>query len=184
MRFSALLLPFCASLVIAADGNPDLPSSTTIYVESIGASTIASLAEIKYNPYTLDAELTSYDPPEIPASSDLVRVGVYDKVKNDWASSTSVTSAESFSKGYSPIIILSLGAQGEVLGVTCKSGRIDAGQTRDFGPKVKVVTMTKGKSPDLNKPIVLKEGRLEAEVPEKTLLQRYVPNSPPPQCMY
>lgn len=68
---------------------------------------------------------------------------------------------------------------GDVIGVTYKSVKVDAGQTRDFGPKVKVVKMTKGKRPEFNRPIVVsKEGTEEGEVPEKTMLQKCViPNS-------
>lgn len=172
MRISTFLLCLCASIALAADTSIDLPSTATVYIESIGASSITILAEINFNPSTLEAELNTYEAPEISTGSTLVRVGVYDKIKRNWASSTSVTSAESFSKGYSPVIILSLGVRGEVVGVACKSAKVDAGMTRDFGPKVKVVKTVNGKSPALNKPIVLKEGKLEAEVPEKTLFQK------------
>jgi len=80
---------------------------------------------------------------------------------------------ESFSKGYAPTFVLTLDAQGGVLGVSCKSGKIDAGQTRDFGPKVKVVKTAKGKQPDLNRPVVLSpEGKLEEPPVEKTMLQK------------
>ena len=84
-----------------------------------------------------------------------------------------MTSAESFSKGYSPTLVLSLDAQGGVIGVSCKSGKIDAGQTRDFGPKVKVLKTAKGKLPELNRPVVLSpEGKLAGPEPEKSMLQK------------
>lgn len=69
--------------------------------------------------------------------------------------------------------MLSLDAQGGVLGVSCKSGRVDAGQTRDFAPGVMVRKMARGKGPGLNSPVVLsKEGKVEEPVAEKTLLQK------------
>lgn len=81
---------------------------------------------------------------------------------------------ESFAKGYSPTIVLNLDAQGSVIGVTVKSARIDAGQTRDFGPKVTLRRMEKGKGAELNRPVVLSaEGKLEQPEVEKTMLQKY-----------
>ena len=69
--------------------------------------------------------------------------------------------------------MLSLDAQGGVLGVSCKSGLIDAGQTRDFGPRVRVVRMEKVKAPSLNRPVVLSaEGKVAQPEPEKTMLQK------------
>lgn len=84
-----------------------------------------------------------------------------------------MTSVGSFSKGYAPTFVLTLDAQGGVLGVACKSGKIDAGQTRDFGPKVQVLKSGTGKQPELNRPVVLSpEGKLEQPAPEKTMLQK------------
>ncbi len=82
-------------------------------------------------------------------------------------------SAENFAKGYSPTLVLTLDVNGGVVGVSCKSGAIDAGQTRDFGPKVLVKKMVKGKGPELNRPVVLNpEGKLEEPPEEKTFLQK------------
>lgn len=72
-------------------------------------------------------------------------------------------------------MVLSLDAQGELIGVSLKGGSIDAGQTRDFGPKVKVLKMGKAKIPTLNKPKVISEKAGvagEEEVVEKTFLQK------------
>lgn len=61
-----------------------------------------------------------------------------------------------------------------MLGVSVKSAKIDAGQTRDFGPRVRVRGMVKGKGPVMNERVVLgKGGKVEEVVVEKTLLQRY-----------
>jgi hypothetical protein len=60
-----------------------------------------------------------------------------------------------------------------VIGVSLKSGKIDAGQTRDFRPKVKILKTAKGPAPALNRAVVLSpEGKLEEPVPEKTMLQK------------
>lgn len=171
MRFFQSLLALCAASIAAASS--ELIDSTAVYIQAVGSSSISLLADVQYNPSTLTAEIASYEAPELPADAELIRVGVYDKSTRSWTSSTSVTSIESFGKGYSPTIVLSLTLQGEVMGVALKSGMIDAGQTRDFGPKVKIVKTAPGKNVELNRPVVLsKEGKLEPEVVEKTFLQR------------
>ncbi|KAI9742485.1 MAG: hypothetical protein M1818_004019 [Claussenomyces sp. TS43310] len=177
MKLPTPLLTFALALAVTVKASvTDISTdsrTSTVYVQYIGSKAIVPLAQVQYNPSTLDTDLSSYDAPEIPPDTELVRIGIYDEVKKSWTTSTSVTSPETFGKGFAPTIILSFDAQGDVLSVTCKSGRIDAGQTRDFGPKVKVFKVVRGKTPELNKPIVLKEGLPEGEVPEKTLLQRY-----------
>jgi hypothetical protein len=144
-----------------------------VYIQTIGSSPPKLLAEVQYDQTSLQASLTNYEPPEFSTDSDILRLGVYDISRKVWSTSTSVTSAKSFSQGYSPTIILSLDDKGAVLGVSCRSGKIDAGHTRDFGPKVKVVSSAKGKVPDLNRPVVLKEGKVEVPVAEKTMIQKY-----------
>jgi len=174
MRLLQLWLGILCASASAAAASPALIDSTTIYIQSLGASNVNPLAEVVLNPSTLSAELVSFETPEISSESKLVRIGIYDPTTSTWKSSTSVTSVESFSKGYAPTFVLTLDAQGGVLGVSCKSGKVDAGQTRDFGPKVKVVKTAKGKQPDLNRPVVLSpEGKLEEPPVEKTMLQKY-----------
>jgi len=171
MRSFQLLLALCAIALALAS---ELIDETTIYIQPIGPSSPASpLAEIKFNPSTLEAELDSYDAPILSPETKLVRIGIYDAITSTWKSSTSITSAESFAKGFRPTIVLNLDAQGEVLGVSLKSAIIDAGQTRDFGPRVIVKRMGKGKQPTLNKPVVLSpHGKIEEPEPEKTMLQK------------
>jgi len=150
--------------------------STTVYIQTIGSapSSIKPLAEIQYDPSTTTANIISYEAPDLSPDVKLVQLGISDPASHTWKSSTSVTSAESFSKGFAPIMILSLDSQGAIIGISCKSGKIDAGQTRDFGPKVKVVRMSKSSTPELNRPVVLsREGKVEVPEPEKTFLQKY-----------
>jgi hypothetical protein len=120
------------------------------------------------------ADITSFEAPEIPPGASLARVGVYDPAAARWLSSTSVTALDNFGKGYSPVLSLSVDAAGAaLLGVSCRGVRIDAGQTRDFGPQAVVVVAEKGRQPELNKPVVLSpEGKKVAEPEEKSLLQR------------
>jgi hypothetical protein len=172
MKFLPILAALCAP-VFSASSN--LIDRTTVYIQSVESTAAPAipLAEIKYNPSTLSAELTSFDFPELDPESKLLRVGVYDVTTSSWKSSTSTTSAESFAKGYSPTLVLSLDAQGGVIGVSLKSAKIDAGQTRDFGPKVKVLKTAKAPTPALNRAVVLSpEGKLEEPVAEKTMLQK------------
>ena len=92
------------------------------------------------------------------------------------AALTSVASAENFGKGYAPHFVVTVDDKGEeVLGVSVRGVRIDAGHTRDFAPQVVVVPTARGKQPDLNKPVVLSpEGRKVVEEQEKSFLQKYV----------
>lgn len=112
-----------------------------------------------------------------------VRVGAWDPAAKAWASSTSMASTANFDKGFAPHFVVtvdssgigSTAGSGDVVGVVLKGVRIDAGQTRDFGPQVVLRTAEPGSQIELNKPVVLSpEGRKVAEEPEKTLLQKYV----------
>jgi hypothetical protein len=179
MRLPFLLLGLCAHSIFAStsDAADDLlTDSTTVSIQPISSTPqipATPLAEIKYNPSTLSAEIISFEAPELPAETKLVRIGVWDPAAATWKSSTTTTSAESFARGFRPTLVISLDAQGGVLGVAVKSGAIDAGQTRDFAPKVVLRQTAKGKLPELNRPVVLsKEGKLEQPAEEKTFFQK------------
>jgi hypothetical protein len=184
MRLPLLLLGLCAHTLAALSTSESSPSSsvltdhTTIYIEPIDPTDFSptpatALAEIKYNPSTLDAKLLSFEAPEIPPNTRFVRIGTWDAAANTWKSATSMTSAETFARGFRPTLVVTLDANGGVLGVSCKSGAIDAGQTRDFAPRVLVRKGAAPKQPELNTPVVLsKEGKVEEPAPEKTMLQK------------
>lgn len=172
MKILAILAALCAPVFAASS---DLIDSTTVSIQSVSSSStpVVSFAEIKYNPSTLAAEIISFEPPELDPEAKLLRVGVYDVAISNWKSATSTTSAESFAKGYQLTLVLSLDAQGGIIGISLKSGKIDAGQTRNFGPKVKVLKTAKSPTPALNRAVVLSpEGKLEEPIAEKTLLQK------------
>jgi hypothetical protein len=120
MKFLPFALAFWAQTTLAAS-SPEFTDSATISIQhvSFSSSLATSLAEIKYNPSTLSASLTSFEPPELSSDSKLLRIGIYDASTSTWKSSVSTTSVESFSKGYSPTLIVSLDAQGEIIGVAC-----------------------------------------------------------------
>jgi hypothetical protein len=173
MRIFAILSALCATAVATASG---LTDSTVVSVQSLSASQdspITPLAEISYNPSTLAASIVSFSLPELDSTSKLLRVGIYDEATQSWKSSTTTASTESLEKGYSPTIVLNLDATGRVLGVSLKGAIVDAGQTRDFGPKVLVRGMKGVKGPELNRPVVLNpQGKVDVPEVEKTMLQK------------
>ncbi|GAB1312973.1 hypothetical protein MFIFM68171_03183 [Madurella fahalii] len=135
---------------------------------------------------TTPAEVLTYEAPDLDFPTDssqqqqqqqqyqqLFRIGVYDPSARQWLSSTSVLSAANFDKGYAPHFVVSADAAGNYLGVLCRGVRIDAGQTRDFGPQAVVVTTEKGPQPALGKPVVLDPEGRKVQVEEKGFLQKY-----------
>ncbi|KAK8006466.1 hypothetical protein PG991_012763 [Apiospora marii] len=128
------------------------------------------------SPESEDDDETAKQRTEVPRH---VRVGAWDPAAKAWASSTSLASTANFDKGFAPHFVVTvdssgLTGSGDVVGVVLKGVRIDAGQTRDFGPQVVLRTAEPGSQVELNKPVVLSpEGRKVAEEPEKTLLQKY-----------
>lgn len=180
MRFSALLSTLCAAVLVSAT-----PRTAHVYVQPVeSAGRPSPLAEISYDTAKLQSsEVLAYEAPDLPDGTQTVRVGLYDPRSKSWSSGTTVASTENFSKGFSPNFILFVDSAGEVMSTTLKGVQIDAGHTRDFGPKAVIVPETPGTQPALNKPVVLSpEGKRE-EPQEKTLLQKYVCPSRMPRDM-
>ncbi|KAK0634875.1 hypothetical protein B0T17DRAFT_483097 [Bombardia bombarda] len=185
MRLPLILSALLAATATAAAAE-SLQTAVPIFIQPITSPETAPtlLAEVRYDaasptsssspePPTA-AEVSSYEAPEIPDAAKLLRIGVYDRAAARWASSTSVISVDNFGKGYSPHFVVSVDdKEGNVVGVACRGVRIDAGQTRDFGPQAAVVVTGRGKQPELNKPVVLSPQGRKVEVEEKTLLQKY-----------
>ncbi|OHE91015.1 hypothetical protein CORC01_13696 [Colletotrichum orchidophilum] len=175
MRATTILSALFATTLAAAETR-----LAKVYIEPVSLTTQkpALLAEIEYDTKRpAEASITSFEAPEIadyPAGAKLVRVGVYDSATAQWTSGVSVASTENFAKGYQPNIILSVdGASGEVVGAGVKGVRVDAGATRDFGPQAVVKVAAPGKTPELNKPVVLSpEGRKVVQE-EKPFWQKY-----------
>ncbi|KAL6864392.1 hypothetical protein J3F83DRAFT_741590 [Trichoderma novae-zelandiae] len=170
MRVTALFSALCAAALVHADFH-----TAQIYIQPVETpETPSLLAEVAYDPsISASSSIISYEAPEIPESAQLVRVGLYDTKSSRWISGTTVASVDNFGKGYSPNLILSVDANGELLSAALKGVRIDAGQTRDFGPQVVVLPALKGKQPELNKPVVLSPEGKKVEEEEKSLLQKY-----------
>lgn len=178
MRIFSLASLLGAASVVYAEAR-----TANIYIQPLGSSSSpVLLAGLTYDSSAPDtassASVTTYEAPELPLSTELVRIGIYDTNQKQWAGSTSVASTENFAKGYSPHFVLSVdGTSGEevVLGASVRGIRIDAGQTRDFGPQASLLLTSRGKQPDLNKPIVLSPEGKKVEKEEKTFLQKFVP---------
>ncbi|KAI0137325.1 hypothetical protein BJ170DRAFT_590260 [Xylariales sp. AK1849] len=168
------VLTALASIAVATE------RTAAIYIQPVSSnpSTPALLAEVSYDAsHPAGASISSFEFPELPDDDAVknVRIGVYSPSSKTWESSTSVASVANFGKGYRPHVMLSVDAKGDVASAALRGVRIDAGQTRDFGPKAVVVVAAKGAQVELNKPVVLTpEGKKPAEAEEKTLLQKYV----------
>ncbi|OAA41395.1 Ankyrin repeat-containing domain protein [Metarhizium rileyi] len=171
---TTLVSALCAALTVGA-----FPQTAEFSIQPISSSRQQSppfpFASVSYDLAAIDSStVTSYDAPEIPDASSLVRIGVYDPKTKSWASGTTVASTENFAKGYSPTITVSVNSRGDVLSAALKGVQIDAGQTRDFGPKVVILPEGKGPQPALNKPVIVSsEGKKVEEEVEKTFLQKY-----------
>jgi len=172
MKLLPLLLPII-SLVFAEEDALDETHTATVLIQPLlpTAPSPSILATLSYNPSTLFASLLSFEPPVIPDSSSGSDILLRISLPTSHSRSTTLASSASFQKGYRPLLLLSLDTAGDVASVSVKSEVIDAGQTRDFGPRVEVRQMEKVRGPVLNRPVVLKEGKVE-EVVEKTLLQK------------
>ncbi|KAI1018459.1 hypothetical protein LB503_005896 [Fusarium chuoi] len=172
MRIITFLSTICAAALVAAEQR-----TAQVYIQPIlsSPSTPQILAEVAYDAASLiSTEIVSYEAPELPESASLVRVGIYDPKSSRWIAGTTAASTENFDRGYAPTILLSVDESGDVRSVALKGVRVDAGQTRDFGPKAVVIAEKKGAQPELNKPVVLSpNGRKTAEEEPKSLLQKY-----------
>ncbi|KAK0732604.1 hypothetical protein B0T21DRAFT_349597 [Apiosordaria backusii] len=191
MKPSSLLSALLATLataVTAQEFDDERDSSTTsgriapVYIQPISSTSHPTLlAELQYHPSSPEqsddspaSSVLSYEPPEFDSDTKLVRVGVYDPTTSHWISSASVVSVDNFGQGYQPHFVLNVDEKGEEpLGVAVRGVRVDAGQTRSFGPKVQVVGMERGKQPGLGKPVVLSAEGKKVEVEERSFLQKY-----------
>ncbi|OAA52115.1 hypothetical protein ISF_09279 [Cordyceps fumosorosea ARSEF 2679] len=173
MRLAALLGTLCAATLAAA-----APRTAHIYIQAVqdGGGKPHPLAEVSYDVSapSAGASMLTYEAPDLPDGTSTVRVGAYDAASGTWASGTTVASADNLARGFAPHLLLSTdAAAGEVVSVALKGVRIDAGHTRDFGPRAVLLPEARGRQPALNKPVVLNpEGKRE-EPQEKTLLQKY-----------
>ncbi|KAI2641937.1 hypothetical protein GGS21DRAFT_281954 [Xylaria nigripes] len=172
---TATILSGLASLVLANLASAS-ERTATIYIQAVAPSpaTPVQLAELQYDALMpSEAQVLTYEAPEISDETKLVRVGVYDPAAKEWVSSTSVASVENFGKGYSPSLMVSVDRAGVPVSAAIRGVRIDAGQTRDFGPQAMILVTEAGKQPELNKPVVLSPEGKQVVPEEKSMFQKY-----------
>ncbi|RYP76778.1 hypothetical protein DL771_001514 [Monosporascus sp. 5C6A] len=161
-----------ATVQYKTDPSSFFASSST---SSAGADADAD-ADAEAEDADAEVRILSYEAPELPAGVRLLRVGVYDPSRGAWASGTTLAGAENLARGYAPTLLLSVEGKGDKAVVTSAALRgvaVDAGHTRDFGPKAALLRPAPGRQVDLDKPVVPKApGQVEPE-PEKSLLQKY-----------
>lgn len=165
----SLLLTFICSLASAAD----LERSIDIFAWPLSASKPQTLAKVSFT--ANNASIKSFNSPSIPGTDEIVRVGFYHS-SGSW--SGIATAASNFAPEKSKKLQLHVKPNGELYHVGFKAG--------DESPKpkgskakenllVEVVKMRPGPTPQLNKPVVVREdGSEEGKEPEKTFLQKYV----------
>ncbi|KAF2999588.1 hypothetical protein E8E14_006172 [Neopestalotiopsis sp. 37M] len=173
---SSLLL---AGLASAAE------RAAAVYIQPVLSSAPAPvlLAQVTYDPYLpSEATITSFEFPDLDEDSGSgfgearsVRVGVWSPETQSWQGSASVASIQNFGKGYSPHVLLHVDqGSGDPVGAALRGVRIDAGQTRDFGPQAVVSVVGRGEQVALNAPVKLSpDGKKREEETEKTFLQKY-----------
>ncbi|RYP06819.1 hypothetical protein DL764_002931 [Monosporascus ibericus] len=152
-------------------------SSSSFTPSSTGAGSDADAdADAEAEDADAEVRILSYEAPELPADVRLLRVGVYDPSRGAWASGTTLAGAENLARGYAPTLLLSVEGKGDEAVVTSAALRgvaVDAGHTRDFGPKAALLRPAPGRQVDLDKPVVPKAAGQGEPEPEKSLLQKY-----------
>ena len=171
MRILSIIAALSAPLVALAASQ-----SAEIYIQPVpSTANPMPLTSVTYDVAALTSTIQNFEAPELEEEHTHVRVGLYDRKSKSWVSGTTLASTENFAKGYVPTITLSTDRKGEVLSVGIKGVAVDAGVTRDFGPKAQLLVEEKGKEVELNQPVVLSpEGKRGTEEPEKSFLQKYV----------
>jgi hypothetical protein len=167
-----LLSKLVLSLALCATSHA-LQAAISVQPISPSSSPISPLLTLDYDLETLTAVVDNYSPPAAQEDVSVYRLGVYDSASKSWASSSSITSAVNFSKGYVPLILLTVDESGSVIQVTCQSRKVAEGTAGDVAPQVQVSRQQRGESPRLSKPVpIKKQGEAETEVVEKTFLQK------------
>lgn len=164
----SLLLTFFVALAAAVDAQRQV----SILAWPLSAPKAQPFASISHT--STNASVTSYTPPTILASAEIVRLGFYHK-SGLW--SGIATSASNFASSRSKRLQLHVRPNGEVYHLAFKVTDL-APQVREQGVgeglDVEVVQDKPGPAPALNKPVVVREdGQVEGKEPEKTFLQKY-----------
>jgi hypothetical protein len=165
----SLALTFLTALASQLHSDPQ-ERTVDIFAWPLGVAKPQSLAQISYDQQ--NAIVKKYTAPLVPAEESIVRIG-YHHASGAW--SGIATAASNFLPDRTRKLRLHVTEGGQLYHVgfeAAKSGDLGAGAAgQDL--QVEVVTVLKGASPVLNKPIVVSEdGQVEGKEPEKTFLQK------------
>lgn len=173
MRLTHPLLLLLSTALLALAASPVSNLDLTIYAWPVlPSSTPTPLAQISYNPSTLDATLKSWTPPTEPLdSTTLLRIGLHDPSTPDsWTGVA--TSASSLQPAYRKKLTLFTDGEGRVWRVGF-AAFARGGREGEEEVLVEVQGRKEGPRPVLNRPVVLNsEGKVEGAKEEKTFLQR------------
>lgn len=191
---SLLILAFTATTLAATS----LPFSTSIYSWPLTSKAPTLLAQISYDPATLQTSLDTYNPPK-PASSssetdnkndDLLRIGLYNKDSKEWTGTLTSLSSLPASSSDDPVnnstLVLHLNPSNptKVYHVdispsssTSSVENNDNNNVNDNPLHISLLRPTAGPTPQLSKPVAPKQAGgdgqgEEGEEEEKTLFQR------------
>lgn len=169
LRYVGLLL-WAYNIAVAVS----LPRTATLYVQPANANNKpAVLAQIAYDPDTLEFSVISYSPPKLSSRpEELVRVGPGDS-KSGIIGYTAIRAA-SLAEDVRKTVVLHLDSKGEVYQSALYASKTKGSEEiTDKDLQVKLVPASKAPKPGLDKPVVLTEdGRIPEPEPEKTFLQR------------
>ncbi|EEP77741.1 predicted protein [Uncinocarpus reesii 1704] len=173
LLFSAL--SFFQSSVLASSSTSS--QTIDIFYWPLSAASPAQpskLAEISYDPITLQSSVRSYTPPSpTQSNNELLRVGLFtDQTRKHWVGSLSSFSVFSNST-IIPSLSLYLSPENEVYNVAVSPAALGTGG-KNQKLNVEFVGSTPAPTPHLNRPIVVRQDGEEVEqVGEKSLLQKY-----------
>ncbi|KAI9729756.1 MAG: hypothetical protein M1834_006707 [Cirrosporium novae-zelandiae] len=172
--FFLLLLLSLNNIFTVADDSQQ--QSATIYVWPLTAATPSVLAEVSYNPITLQSSLIKYNKPNLATSAgeeDLVRVGFYSAESNQWIGTA--TGLHNFDdNNLEKTLALTLNDKGKLLQSSFKASvSSNTGRTSN-SLRIQLVKPAAAPQPHLNRPVVLNEdGKVSETEPEKTFFQKY-----------
>ncbi|KAI7086501.1 hypothetical protein KC356_g4945 [Hortaea werneckii] len=169
-----LLLAFFASLAFAVEQQ----RTVDIFAWPLSApqsTTPDVLAKISYN--STVATVDSYQTSASLADGDVVRVAFKHSTAGTWSGVS--TAASNLAAGKDKKLQLHLNANGDLYHIGFKASDVGGshGKTKESKKgdlSVEIVSMNKGPSPALNKPIVVnQDGSTPDQVEEKSFFQKY-----------
>ncbi|KAL1979908.1 hypothetical protein VTN96DRAFT_4993 [Rasamsonia emersonii] len=186
MRFSVFIFSSLLSITAAVAQSTTLPASADVFFWPVASPQPSLLAQVAYDPSTLETSVLSYNPPEdanrTPVGGDggaenLIRIGFFVPTPSNskqWVGSLisrSSLAGEVITDDQSrPKLLLHLSPANELYHVSFTLPSNHSSSMLD----VDLVHADAGPRPHLNKPVVLgPDGKDKEEVAEKTFFQKY-----------